>query len=265
VFVISRAVKGGGNGVVFSATQMVNGSPTQCAIKFLRNHNGARFDRFWNEVQVLGQLNHPRIAKRLDSGQTDFGQRCPGAVSWMAMPLGGDNLRQHVYLVGQLPIPLVVKIGLQLCDALTHIHAQQFVHRDLKPDNVIWEVDVETGDVLLIDFGIAKRLDDDVRGRPFDSLTIDEEFVGPQNWASPELLHYARDKSHPVTFSSDLFQLGKLLWFIATDTTSAGIPSRRIDPTGGKLHALVSELLADDPRDRPESAEKVKALLQVID
>ncbi|MFX8766462.1 hypothetical protein ABTM49_19755, partial [Acinetobacter baumannii] len=68
----------------------------------------------------------------------------------------------------------------------------------------------------MIDFGIAKFIGEDVAGRPLDNFTKVGEFVGPQNWSSPELIAYADDKTVVVDQRSDLYQLGLLIWFFFT-------------------------------------------------
>jgi serine/threonine protein kinase len=159
-------------------------------------------------------------------------------------------------------MPDVVKVGLQLCDALAHVHERHIIHRDLKPANIVWG-DYQKKAVFLIDFGIAKRVHDDVSGRPLDNFTAHDEFVGPQNWCSPELLQYARDKRTKVSPRSDVFQIGKILWFLATNRIGAGIPDRKRDPTGGRLHGLVCSLLTEDPDDRPPIDQIRQALVAI--
>lgn len=97
-----------------------------------------------------------------------------------------------------------------------------------------------------------------------DALTRNNEFVGPLFFSSPELIAYANDKSYPVDHRSDLFQMGKVLWYIATSQISAGIPPARKCPLGGAFYGIVTNLLSDDPNDRPASAEIVREKLLVL-
>ncbi len=153
-------VRGGGNGIVFEAyRQNPQGElDRHCAVKMLRRQEDKRLDRFRNEARVLQELGeHQRIAPYYDYGETRVtagGQNY--AVPWIAMELGGTNLRDHVNNRGPLAPRVVIETGIQVAQAIGHLHAAGFVHRDVKPANIVWEGN-ENGSVLMIDFGIAKR------------------------------------------------------------------------------------------------------------
>lgn len=260
VFRLGKSRTGGGNGIVFEAqcVRSVRGATGLCAVKFLRQQDDVRFDRFQNEVRIMRMLDHPSVARFFDSGQIDF----PGGyrVPWIAMELGEANLRQHVHDTGPIRGKLLLSVGVQICDALEHVHSKGLIHRDIKPDNFV----LRGKDVRMIDFGIAKLSGEDVSGRPMDEFTANMEFVGPVFYASPELIAYARDKKHLVDHRSDLFQVGKVLWFLATGQISAGIPSTRQCPFEGKFHKLIISLLNDDPNDRPDKPSSVRTSLLAI-
>ena len=147
--------------------------------------------------------------------------------------------------------------------ALDHLHAKGFVHRDIKPDNFVW-VENSNTEVMMIDLGIAKRTTEDVSGRPLDIFTRTLEFVGPAFFSSPELIAYARDKTVTVDQRSDIFQLGKTIWFLATGQVSAGVPARRRCPVSGRLHSLVTRMVDDDPAGRPESAAALASEIEAL-
>lgn len=255
-FTLGSAIRGGGNGVVFRAT--ADGRTGSVAVKVLRQLFGSRVDRFENEVRILAnEVRHERVSAYFGHGQ--HVDPAGWVVPWVAMELGGDNLRAHVEAQGRLD-PAVLRGAVHcMCDALSAVHSVGFIHRDVKPDNFVL-LDAPS-EVMMIDFGIAKRATEDVSARPLDSFTRQQEFVGPLAYTSPELIAYSRNKAHPVDHRSDLFQLGKVIWYAATATTTAGVPSRRQDPTGGALHAVMMELLADAPEDRPASADAVKSMV----
>ncbi len=265
-FKLEKAMKGGGNGVVFQA--MAYSSKGEeggiCAVKLLKELSERRKDRFDNEIRILELLDHKKITKVFGYGTERLGDE-QVEVPWVAMELGGVNLRQYLD-THKLPIDVQTSVGVcrQICQALEHIHDKRIIHRDLKPANIVWRDNEDRDNVFLIDFGIAKLIGEDVSGRKMDSFTSANEFVGPANFSSPELLAYARDKSHPVDQRSDLFQLGLILWFLATNQILAGIPSKKKDPSGGAIHELVMELVAEDPDDRIATAAEVAQRLSEI-
>jgi eukaryotic-like serine/threonine-protein kinase len=260
-FQIFHAVRQGGNGVVFDARHLKSdGSLLRtCAVKMLKERDDVRIDRFNNEVRVLESLDNPRISAAFGSGTVTLGSY---DVPWVAMELGGTNLQNHLDQNGPLNSDILMYILLQMVDALEHLHDQGFIHRDIKPSNFVWDFDNEN--ILMIDFGLAKRIGEDVSGRPLDDFTRSTEFVGPVFFSSPELIAYASNKATLVDHRSDIFQLGKVAWFLATGTISAGVPSRRLCKMNGKLWDIVMLLLADDPDDRPSSAKEVRELLQTL-
>lgn len=256
---LGRPVRRGGNGVVFEAEELgaENVVIRPCAVKFLVNFRDVRIDRFHNEVRIMKALNHANIIRCYDSGTVTL-SGFDRAIPWAAMDLGGSNLRHSIDRHGALDVGRLAMAGIHLCHALEHVHATNIIHRDLKPDNFVW-ADETDEHILMIDFGIAKYIGEDVAGRPFDAFTRSEEFVGPAHYCSPELVAYGRDKNHPVDHRSDLFQLGKVLWYAATGKITTGIPSKRDDPTAGnKLRSLVINLISDDPDDRYQTAQEVR-------
>lgn len=259
------ARKGGANGVVFESRRHPHewgGYDRTCAVKLLKQQDDVRIDRFKNEIEILKNLDHPNIAAHYDSGVLSVGS-APFDVPWMAMELGGNNLRNHVSERGPLSVKETAKAALQVANALAHFHKKGYVHRDLKPANLVWE-EGGTDNVLLIDFGIAKLVGADVSGRPMDDLTQHQEFVGPAFYASPELIAYADDKTTSVDQRSDYFQLGRVIWFLCTGKISAGIPSLKQCPGGDGLYEIVCELLQDDPDDRPTSLDDLCKTLEAL-
>ena len=261
-FDLRGAAQGGGNGVVFRASPRGpladDDGIEECAVKFLRQQDVTRVDRFANECRILKELDHRHIVQFFDHGEIQLGGY---TVPWMAMELGETNLKRHVLANGPL-LPATLKtIGVQMCEAIDHVHKQGFIHRDIKPDNFVWDGEGEHS-IKMIDFGIAKRIGEDVSGRPLDQFTQHQEFVGPVFFSSPELVAYSMDKSHLVDHRSDIFQVGKVLWFLGTGIISAGVPARRKCPAAGRLHAIVFQLLNDDPDDRLQTIAEVTGALR---
>ncbi len=268
-FRLYGATRMGGNGVVFEASELIDGKLTgkTCAVKVLKQLNPARVDRFNNEVRVLKELASPYISAYTAAGQVSVTPQVAGpqeeVVPWVAMQLGGTNMRQHVEDAGPLTLAQLKSITFGMCAAVEHLHTKGFIHRDIKPDNFVWRSVPNTAP-LMIDFGIAKRQGEDVSGRPMDTFTRVTEFVGPVFFSSPELIEYAKDKSYPVDFRSDIFQLGKVLWYLGTGKVSAGSPSRKECPAGGKLRELVLAMIDDDPDCRPQKLSEVQAAMNAV-
>lgn len=268
-FRLYGATRMGGNGVVFESSELLNGKQTgtNCAVKILKQLSQPRVDRFANEVRVLKELHSPYISKFFDSGHIDVIPQAAGsatrAVPWVAIQLGGSNMRQHVEENGPLSLQELKGITFGLCSAIEHLHESGFIHRDIKPDNFVWRTIPNTAP-MMIDFGIAKRQGEDVSGRPMDTFTRVAEFVGPVFFSSPELIEYSKDKTFPVDYRSDIFQLGKVFWYLATGKVSAGIPSRKECPAQGRLRELVLHMIDDDPDERPQTLEEVRVAINAL-
>jgi len=179
----------GGMGEVFSARRVDGAFDKVVAIKRIWAGHAPLAARFLRERQLLAQLQHPHIAQLLDGGIDDAGK------PWLAMELvrGLDLIQwcNHHHA----PLPRRVELLRQLCDAVDHAHRQLIVHRDLKPSNVL--VDAE-GNAKLLDFGIARLLDDDNREHT-------QTLAMTPAWATPE-----QQSGQPVTTASDIYQLGLL-------------------------------------------------------
>jgi eukaryotic-like serine/threonine-protein kinase len=268
IYKLNFAELGGGNGIVFNANRMLGiGTPGDpCAIKLLRQQGAARIDRFNNEIRVLKGLSSHRIARYHDDGHvTVISQTDPSvseSVRWLAMELGDVNMRQHVERNGPLTLKQLRRVVGDICEAVSTLHTAGFIHRDIKPDNFVWKRGTQS--LLMIDFGIAKRLGEDVSARPMDTFTQIKEFVGPVFFSSPELIEYAGNKSHPVDHRSDIFQIGKVIWFLATGKISAGVPSKNDCPADGRLRDLVLDLIDDDPSSRIQSVAEIKARIDAM-
>jgi len=221
---LRRPVQQGSNGLVLEASRYDAGGrfADTCAVKVLKALDDTRVDRFRNEIRVLKELHHDGIASYHADGSIHLGDQ---DVPWVAMELGGEHLRRHVEAQGALAKEQLIDVLQQMAAALEHLHGAGFIHRDVKPENFVWET-TRAERVLMIDFGIAKRIGEDVSARPLDNFTRTSEFVGPVFFSSPELIAYGRDKTVRVDQRSDIFQLAKVAWFLATGTISVSPPLR---------------------------------------
>src|SRR2546430_6956550 len=129
-YTVLTAVGRGGNASIFAAQDP---SGAQVAIKVLHPELAVSVaaDRFLREIRFASQLNHPHIARMMDSGEADY-------LLWYVMPyLPGETLRQTLRREARLPIPRAVAIAADVLDALAHAHAHGIAHRDIKPDNIV--------------------------------------------------------------------------------------------------------------------------------
>ncbi|MBE5316168.1 MAG: serine/threonine protein kinase [Xanthomonadales bacterium] len=183
----------GGMGVVLLGERDDGEYDRRVALKLVRGYVSERVrERFRRERQLLAALEHPHIAGLIDGGTTEAGE------PWLAMPfVEGKQLRE--WLRGERPPSLRERLTLfaTLCRAVHHAHQRLIVHRDLKPSNVMVRTD---GSPVLLDFGIAKLIDDTEGGE------TQTRALTPR-YASPEQL-----LGLPVTTATDVYGLGLLLY-----------------------------------------------------
>src|SRR5207249_4337825 len=153
-------------------------------------------DRFLREIRFASQLNHPHIARMMDSGEADY-------LLWYVMPyLPGETLRQTLRREARLPIPRAVAIAADVLDALEHAHAHGIAHRDIKPDNIVLSPPPQGA--VLVDLGIARA----IASSGDDRVTRSGFVVGTEEYMSPEQAEGAPD----VDGRTDLYSLGVVLF-----------------------------------------------------
>jgi serine/threonine-protein kinase len=150
--------------------------------------------RFLREIDVLKQLDHPFIAKVLDSGEHDF------VLYYVMEWIEGPTLRAWLDKHRRAPLPAVLKGSAEILDAVAHAHSRGIVHRDVKPENVVL---AQRGAVLL-DFGIARAIERVADG---PRLTRSGFTVGTSHYMSPE-----QAAGQPLDHRSDIYSLGCMLY-----------------------------------------------------
>lgn len=192
---VLRRLGGGGMSEVFLAVREHDGA--QVAVKMLDtrlNKDASLLDRFIQEYALLEQINHPNVARIYDHGFTDT-----HAFITMEYFEHGDIRRRMAS--GLSPFESLV-IAVQVARALSQIHAQGIVHRDVKPDNLMLRAD---GSVALIDFGVAKHANQNLEH------TQHGEIVGSPYYMSPE-----QAAGRPVSPASDIYCLGTIFFEMVT-------------------------------------------------
>jgi serine/threonine protein kinase len=196
---LGQSVGGGGQSDVFRVRDTLDPLKTEYALKRLKN--AARYERFLNEIEALRSITHPNVIKIVDHS----GEAQPGDTKhkyWFVMPLADGNLQQRVGLY-KVNMDAVLRVAIQLADALATAHAKDIIHRDVKPANILFpRLDHEA---WLADFGICHL------GAAKERLTQDGEVVGARSFIAPEL---EAGGQLPVTGAADIYSLGKVIYYM---------------------------------------------------
>jgi hypothetical protein len=251
-YTLVRPLGHGGMGSVWLADRTDGRFEGQAAVKLLNlglmSPRGE--ERFRREGSALARLNRPGIARLLDAGIGTGGQ--PYLVLEYV-----DGIRIDAYASASAPsVEDKIRLILQVLDALSHAHANLIVHRDLKPSNVLVTA---AGTVKLLDFGIAKLLDDRT-GEP-NALTDATGAMTPA-FAAPEQL-----KGEPVATTTDVYAAGALLYLLLAGRHPTGadrlsqpealraVLEKEPAPLGlGELDVVVGKALRKLPAERYASA-----------
>jgi len=208
---IDRIIGSGGMGHVWLAQRFDGLYEGRAAIKLMRlaGLDPAANARFAREGQLLGRLNHPHIARLLDAGVTESGER------YLVLEyVDGTRIDRYCDEHG-LTVAQRVALFLVVCDAVAHAHENLIVHRDLKPSNIFVTID---GQVKLLDFGVAKLLADDAEdsGEASELTRSGGAAMTPQ-YASPEQL-----SGGTVTTATDVYGLGLVLYALLSGSRPFG-------------------------------------------
>ena len=190
-FRLVRLLGKGGMAAVFLATREGGDFRQDVAVKLLRRGLYSEIEQrlFQRERQVLASLNHPNIARLIDGGLTDAG------VPYLVMDyVDGQPITRYA-TAHALDARARLALFLTVCRAVEAAHRALIVHRDIKPSNILVAGD---GSVKLLDFGIAKLLEDNVENATVGIFTPD--------YAAPEQI-----AAKTVTTATDVYALGVLL------------------------------------------------------
>ena len=225
---ILRRLGRGGMGDVFLAERADGQFEQRVAVKLLKrgiDSEGIR-RRFLQERQVLANLDHPNIARLLDGGTTEEGQ------PYFVMELvEGEPITEYCRNRSLTPERRLELIA-TCAEAVAAAHRRLIVHRDIKPSNVLV---TQSGQVKLLDFGIAKVLSEEGEATAF---TRAEERVLTPTYAAPEQI-----LGEPVTTSTDVYALGAVLY----ELLAGAPPHSRRSVSAAQLASQVERETTEKP------------------
>jgi eukaryotic-like serine/threonine-protein kinase len=201
-YTLERPLGHGGMGSVWLARRTDGRFEGRAAVKLLNLAllTASGRERFRREGSALARLTHPFIARLLDAGVGASGQ------PYLVLEyVNGERIDDYLRSRGASTTSCVTLL-LDVLDAVGHAHANLVVHRDLKPANILVTAD---GVVKLLDFGIARLLDDEVEG--LVASTTDAARAFTPEFAAPEQL-----LGDVVTTATDVYALGVLLYLLIT-------------------------------------------------
>ncbi len=235
---LGRTLGSGGMAIVYLAHDRELGRVV--AVKRLADnlsHDRSFRDRFLREAQLAARLSHPNVVRVYD-----FGHDPDGRPFIVMEYVEGGSLAETLARDGVLSPARVVAVARDCCAGLAYAHAAGLVHRDLKPQNLLLDLD---GRVKIADFGIARSLDG-------TSLTLTGSVLGTAGYLAPEQAGGAQ-----VSAAADIYGLGVTLHQLATGTMPGpDAPQALPDP----LRSVVARCLDPDPGRRP-TAEALSAML----
>jgi len=258
-FEIRRRLGTGGFGNVYLAWDPL--IRRKVALKTCDTEDPPVRERFAREARLAGGLDHPNIVRIYDFRDDER--------PWFLVQefLDGEDLSQRVARRSPMSLDEKLRLLEEIADALAFAHGRGVVHRDVKPANIRVLSD---GRVKILDFGIARSLDD------APSTTRPGTTIGSLGYLPPEQI-----EGGPVDPRSDLFALGIVAYELLAghrpfDGSGIGELFLRIlhdDPepltsflpdVPPALDGLVLECLAKEPAQRPASADDVRARLEII-
>lgn len=207
--------------------------------------------KFHREAQAAARLSHPHIVNIFDVGI--FGDDHYIVMEYVS----GDTLKNLIHEKGHLSVEDALRIAREIAEALAMAHANQIVHCDIKPHNILM---MENGHAKVADFGIARAVTE-------STMTYSDNVVGSVHYFSPE-----QAKGSYITPKSDVYSLGVVLYEMLTGKlpftgeTPVGvamkhlqeepIPVRQIRPEiPPAVETIVMRAMSKDPAMRPDSSE----------
>jgi beta-lactam-binding protein with PASTA domain/tRNA A-37 threonylcarbamoyl transferase component Bud32 len=254
---ILRQVARGGMAEVYLARDQLLDRPVALKVLFPELSVDRSFvERFRREAQAAANLSHPNVVSVYDWGEED-------GVYFIVMEyVDGRPLSSIIRSEGSLLADRAATIGAEVAAALAFAHRSGVVHRDVKPGNVLIDVN---GNVKVADFGIARA------ANAKENLTQTGAVMGTATYFSPE-----QAQGFGVDPRSDVYSLGVVLYEMVTGhppfagdspvsiaykhVREQPVPPRQLNPAiPAAFEAIVLQAMAKDPNDRYASAEELRA------
>jgi len=268
-YLLVEKLSEGGMGTVYKVKDTV--LDKNVALKVMRADlwSNKQLLRFQREAQMAGRLRHQGIGEVYD-----FGVDSRNSPYMILELIEGQDLKT-ILTRRNLDTYEVIEIGIQIADALNHAHQNGLVHRDIKPANIMISSHEEGLAVKIIDFGVARILDEAERDQ---GLTTTNAVIGSPSYMSPE-----QARGLAVDHRCDLYSVGCVLF-----ETLTGSPPFRADSTleltrmhaedappalrdmlpdnhlSDELQAILDQLLAKEPGARYGSASELKTALEQL-
>jgi eukaryotic-like serine/threonine-protein kinase len=195
-----------------------------------------QLERFRREARAVARLNHPHVVTVIDAGEDD------GAPYIVFEYVEGETLKDRIRRLGRLPVSEAVAYAIEVGRGLSSAHSNRLVHRDVKPQNVLIDLD---GRAKVTDFGIARSLES-------QGLTATGRVLGTTDYVSPE-----QAMGQDVTEQSDIYSLGICLYEMLTGE----IPFQA-DTQVAVAMKHVQEPMPDVQRRRPEISAALAAVIE---
>lgn len=272
-FLVESLIGDGGMSVVYRAVQQGINRPV--AIKILRDElcdDEANCKRFQREAKSVSRLTHPNLVAIHDVGTLETGQ------PYMVMEfLAGKSLAETLAQEGPLSVQRALPIFMQICEVMHYAHSQGFVHRDLKPHNIMLTKVADRPDfVKLVDFGIVKL--DGIKQAISQRLTAAGEICGSPIYMSPEQV-----LDEPVDARSDIYSFGIVMYEclagrpvfggkkitdvlhkhvnVLPEPFSESAPKINVPPV---LEGIIFKTLEKNPTNRFQSMDSLKEALDSV-
>jgi serine/threonine-protein kinase len=233
-YTIERLLGAGGMADVYLAHDVRHNR--KVAIKVMHTELAQRVgaERFLREIETTAKLQHPHILPLFDSGRVE------GTVYYVMPYVEGESLRARLRRETQLPVADALRITGETAAGLGYAHRRGIVHRDVKPDNVLFQ----DGQAVVADFGIALPRGEDTPTR----MTKAGVSLGTPFYMSPE-----QAAGQEVDARTDVYALGVVLYEML-----AGQPPF----TGSNVQSVFNKVMSEEPRPLTEHRKSIPMHVQ---